>query len=600
MAQQYYHPQWVHNMHGSVDPEINHHLFTFEGIALHDEQITALIGMFPGIINFDPEGGEEGLIDNTEGHPQRRKLFLLRYNTDGSFLGKRQISSNDTEGRIAHVDAHMDVDGNGNIFVTQMFHGTIQVAPEEDSGYIDSLFNPVEGIPASSAYVAKYDYQGNLEWVKVVASNVDNVLSFYSRAIKVAPDGSIYLAIAFRQDIFIHQGDESILLEGRTGDDAPFSNVALIKLNPEGNVEWFKGIAGDHAAPIGVNIAIETDAQNNVYLVSGFAGTADLNPDEPGEITHPAVHHFGAGIYWVKFSPEGEFLAGDAFSRTTSSVIGVRGFKVSEEGNVYLGILSRPIYILSQDEIFEPPVNSSSYRQVLKYNSAGEFLSLTYNILRPQIFIPETTDGLNLAGRHYVFFNNEYYDFNPNGEEPITFEELDGHYFFLTRMDADLIVNSVHPLFKIQGELSPFYAKLLNENDLFIMGRVPANTIIYPGIQPVDGQSFEYPGLMIGLFSSQEPVNSEDNLIRQLHDSTPLLYPNPVTSKVVLEFPPSVEFASMEVFNTSGQLVFNGNGHPDFLANLLNSKLPGMETGVYFIRVSDENQWVRTLKMLKK
>jgi hypothetical protein len=448
--------------------------------------------------------------------------------------------------------------------------------------------------------LAKYNHQGNLEWVKMVADNIAGTFDFLSRGIKLAPDGSIYVAIASMRDIFIHQDGETILLEGRTGEDLNFSDVALIKLNPEGDVEWFKSLAGDNVASIGNTIELETDAQNNIYLASGFNGTLELNPNEPGSNTFTTDSPGQPGIYWVKFSPEGDFITGDAYKRASSGNLFIRGFEVKENGNLFLGIFSRPLYILSEDQIFEPPVNSSEYRQILKYNAVGELQSITYNIFASHRFIPGPENGLTLVGSYVTSIGGEPVNFNPNGDTPVTFDELEGKYYFLTKLDEDANLISVHPFLRIDGDISPFYARLPDDDNLIIIGRISQDATLYPGIFPTDGIFFEDRGFMIGLYAEQEPVNVDRGIPLQNYPEQPFLYPNPVVDHVNVEFPRPHDSIAMEVYNASGQLMVKGNGHHTQLVDLLNSKLPYMESGFYFVRFSDGVQWSSTLKMIKR
>ena len=599
-AQQPWHPQWAYGMPGSDNFNPTQGLLEPAGFSVYDQNITAVIKMWTGKINFDPEGGEDGEIDTSQEANATRNLFMLRYALDGSFLWKKRITTFGVEGAIDIFDTHTDSNDNGDIFVFNAFEGNIQVAPEEDSGDIESPINSVTNNRIKSAYLAKYNQQGNLEWVTVVADNLAEVISFRSRGINVAPDGSIYVAIAFNKDIFIRQGGDAILLEGRSGDDETFSDVALIKLNPEGDVEWFKSLAGDNVTLVGNTIELETDAQNNVYLASGFNGTLELNPDEPGSNTFTTDSPGQPGVYWVKFSPDGDYLAGDAYKRASSGNIFKRSFHVTANGNLFLGIFSRPLYILSEDQIFEPPISTSEYLQILKYNSDGEFQSVTYNIASTHRYSSGTENGLTLVGKHYTSIGGEPVNFNPNGDTPITFDELDGEYFFLTHLDEDVNVLSIHPLFKIDGNLSPFYSLLTDDDNLIILGRAFDGTTLYPGISPTDGVFFEDRGFMIGLYTEQETVNT-DNGVSEYNDfGKPFLYPNPVVNHVNVAFPSSVESIAMEVFNAAGQLIFAAKGHPDQLINRLNSKLPEMERGFYILRITDGMQLNYTLKMIKK
>jgi hypothetical protein len=213
-AQQPWHPQWAYGMPGSDNFNPTQALLEPAGFSVYDQNITAVIKMWTGKINFDPEGGEDGEIDTSQEANATRNLFMLRYALDGSFLWKKMLTSYSMEGYIGIGNTNTESNDDGDVFVFNTFFGNMQVAPEEDAGYIQSPVNPENGNFIKSSYLAKYNHQGNLEWVKIVADNMAGTADFRCRGIKLAPDGSIYVAIAFMRDIFIHQDGETYCWKG--------------------------------------------------------------------------------------------------------------------------------------------------------------------------------------------------------------------------------------------------------------------------------------------------------------------------------------------------------------------------------------------------
>lgn len=173
-------------------------------------------------------------------------VFLAKYTSNGDFLWVR------TGGGIGGDYAHaMTVDASGNVYVAGEIEG-----PNATFGSVSVTANP----GTDDAFVAKYDNNGNLIWVKTYGGyDRDD-----ARSIAVDGSGNIYICGVFKNNAFF----DSFTITAASQD---IDDVFIAKLDNSGNVIWVHGIGG---AGDDTGKALGVDGAGNVYLTGGFIGTA--------------------------------------------------------------------------------------------------------------------------------------------------------------------------------------------------------------------------------------------------------------------------------------------------------------------------------------
>lgn len=177
-------------------------------------------------------------------------MFLAKYNSSGSLQWFRRGGG--LNGDYAHG---LTCDANGNVYVA----GEI-----DDDGYFltnatDSVLVDANPSP-DDAFVAKYDTDGNLLWVKAYGGYAREE----ARAIAIDVSGNSYIIGKFNGPMTLG----TTTITGDTDGDA-----FIAKLDPSGNPLWAKRIGGPNEDS-GRGIAV--DVAGNVYAVGGFQGTADI------------------------------------------------------------------------------------------------------------------------------------------------------------------------------------------------------------------------------------------------------------------------------------------------------------------------------------
>ncbi|MCA9039614.1 MAG: hypothetical protein KDA65_04625, partial [Planctomycetaceae bacterium] len=155
---------------------------------------------------------------------------------------------------------HLEVDGDGNIFIAGHFALTVDFDPSEEVYNLSSSNN------SSEIFLAKYDTDGNFVWVRSFSGPGDND----SEGVKLDAEGNIYLVGYFEGTVDFDPGEGTHFLTS-VGDYDCF----VAKLDSEGNLIWVNQAGGPGRDENG---SVELDSEGNVYVHGFFSGIADFNP----------------------------------------------------------------------------------------------------------------------------------------------------------------------------------------------------------------------------------------------------------------------------------------------------------------------------------
>jgi hypothetical protein len=178
-------------------------------------------------------------------------IWLAKYDSEQNQVWVKQLGT-----ASADQSKSVAVDGDGNIYVTGITQGSLEEGATNAGG--------------KDAWVAKYDAEGNLVWLKQLGTASDEE----SLGLAVDNSGSVYLS-----------GYTKGILEGVNpgGKDA-----WVAKYDTDGNQVWLNqfGTDSDDAST-----AIGVDGDGNVYLTGTTEGTL-------------GVSNFGSRDSWVaKYDP---------------------------------------------------------------------------------------------------------------------------------------------------------------------------------------------------------------------------------------------------------------------------------------------------------
>ncbi len=212
-------------------------------------------GGFGGTATFGP--GEPGETTITSGG-----LFVAKYNPNGTLAWVKQ-----TEGGASGFGISVLADGSS--LITGSFVETATFGPGE-SGETTLSSDPSW---YSDIFIARYNPDGTLAWVKQAGGNDNNN---YSYGICALPDGSAFITGMFYGTAIFGPGET-----GETALTAPqFYDMFVAKYDPDGRLAWARRAGGSERYTRGTSIAALSDGS---ALVTGyFYSTATFGPGESG------------------------------------------------------------------------------------------------------------------------------------------------------------------------------------------------------------------------------------------------------------------------------------------------------------------------------
>lgn len=203
-------------------------------------------------------------------------------------------------------------DANGNVYVIGDFTDTHDFDPGAGVANLTSAGN-------TDIFIAKYDANGNYLWAQGFGAGLGDS----GENIYVDASGNVYVTGSFQGTIDFDPGGGVTNLTSAGSGDTFFA-----KYDTNGNYIWAKSIAGSSN---NLGSAISVDGNGNVYVVGGFEGTADFDPDAGvANLTSAG----GSDIFFAKYNANGTYQWAHGIGGTS----GDRAERVAidDNGNTYI------------------------------------------------------------------------------------------------------------------------------------------------------------------------------------------------------------------------------------------------------------------------
>lgn len=227
-------------------------------------------------MDVDPGPGTTTLNSNGT-----RDVFVLKLDANGNFVWGTSFG-----GSSLDQGHDIEVDGNGNVYTTGYYNGTVDFDPGMGSANITAN-------GSSDIFIHKLDPSGNFVWVKSFGgTNADE-----GNAIAVDPSGNIYSTGIYRGTVDFDPNAGTNTITSAGSDD-----IFIQKLDPQGNFQWAHSF-GNFSSDIGSDITV--DQAGNVYTIGAFRHTVDF---DPGSGTANGVSNSGDDIFIQKLDENGGFV----------------------------------------------------------------------------------------------------------------------------------------------------------------------------------------------------------------------------------------------------------------------------------------------------
>ncbi len=247
-------------------------------------------------------------------------IFLVKYDQDGNYLWAKAMG-----GPGADNCTGASTDLAGNVYISGWFGGSnIDFNVGGTGGQVNNT-----GTSGNDAYVAKYDGNGNFQWVRALGGTGNKTEQAYSVGVDL--QGNSYTVGWFSSNTNGFQPDGSSSTYNSTNGSF---DCFIVKYDPNGVFQWTKtmGGTGDDYA-----YAVAADEVGNVYVTGGVTknGATPPPPDfNIGGTGGTTANWLGdRDAYLAKYDVNGNFqwvkLMGGTNGDNGNSVA------VSRTGNVF-------------------------------------------------------------------------------------------------------------------------------------------------------------------------------------------------------------------------------------------------------------------------
>lgn len=237
-----------------------------------------ITGNFIGTVDFDPSNN----VSNATAQGIFLDSYIVKLDAQGNLVWHKTITGQDDENSYG-----IDLDVNGNIFVTGIFYGTADFDPGVNT------YNLVGNSQNSDFFILKLDQNGNFMWAKSYGDALTDV------GFKISTDlnGNLYCTGWFYGTVNFDPGQSNFSLTAIQSN----KNGFVLKLDSAGNFLWANGILGIASVePFDITI----DLNSNVYITGSFTGTADFDASQN---TFNLDSDFGYDLIITKYNTNGAF-----------------------------------------------------------------------------------------------------------------------------------------------------------------------------------------------------------------------------------------------------------------------------------------------------
>jgi hypothetical protein len=264
--------QWAHQWGSSSSGDLNE---TVNDVKIDFQGNIITIGSFGGTSDFDPGSGTTNITTNG-GYD----LFIKKQSPNGDLIWVRRIGGTDDE-----FAGSFDADGQGNIFITGYFRGTIDFDPGTGTNNISSN-------GSRDIFIVRINSDGSFGWAGGIGISSDEV----GFGITSAPNGNIYITGTFSGPVDFDPSSGVSLVSGSNG---AFDIYLAAYNGSTGAYLWGNAIGG---TGYDNGYSMESDAQSNIYVSGSFQNSFDFNPGVGSAVITSAG---GADIFLAKFQPNG-------------------------------------------------------------------------------------------------------------------------------------------------------------------------------------------------------------------------------------------------------------------------------------------------------
>ncbi|MGB0863121.1 MAG: SBBP repeat-containing protein [Saprospiraceae bacterium] len=269
--------EWAKGIGGAEDDE-------GKDLAIDNLGNIYLVGEFRGFVDFDPSIGLA--LKNSQSESD---IFIAQYDISGSF-----VRVNTIDGSGVDLAQNLELDNNGNIYITGLFSGTLDFVAGTSTDDLTTT-------QSMAAFVAKFTPTGSYVWAK----KTENISSIIFNDLEIDNTGNLYLTGAYRSSTDFNPSTMTNILPLSGNTDA-----FLVKYNNNGSLIWAKAI---HGIDIESAEAVKIAQDGNILVTGYFVNSIDLDPSTNTNFVTSVGQR---DVFFANYSPSGSFRWGKSFGGT--------------------------------------------------------------------------------------------------------------------------------------------------------------------------------------------------------------------------------------------------------------------------------------------
>lgn len=308
--------------------------------------------------DFDPGPG----VFHLTAPDQEGSIFITKLNTKGELLWAKSVDVKNIKN--THVQApvfEMDIDQNGNVFLTGYLRDKIDLDPGPGTYFLSP-------IGKMDAFILKLDTNGDFLWAKQFGGASASTLL---KTLHIDPLGNIITTGGFNLVVDFDPGAGVSTLTSQVIYD-----IYVVKLTNDGNFIWANKLGDFDSAGSGVIKDLTTDSLGNIYVSGNFTGKADFDPG-------PAIAQlYGYSLiegFVGKYDKDGNFIWVKHLGKWSSSVKGTihhESIALDKNNAIYLtgSFYGTQDFNPAAGNILQNDISGSPSPFLAKLNDKGEFI----------------------------------------------------------------------------------------------------------------------------------------------------------------------------------------------------------------------------------
>lgn len=559
----------------------------------------SLIGVYNDLYDFDPDPVTSYTLNPAS--PGNMNYVVLKLNATGDFTWAKAI-----ENTTYIRDSYLSIanDQQGNVLFSGPFFGTVDFDPGAGSYTLTTTAQMFQG----SSFVAKLDASGNFVW----AAHADSPNGAWVSHKDLTCDnaGNVYVCGWGDIDADLDPGPAVFSSPATSATEQGY----LFKLSPSGNFVWGNFIIGDNSSECA---SLTFNTNGDLLILGDYAGTFDFDGGTGTFMQTSPGQSFAKESFMCSYNTAGGFLWANAFGGGAGGVSMAKSIAANNTGIYALGFFEvagdydptagtsilTPVadidtYILKLTACIAPPSPINTTIPSRLSVCAGTTTTLSVNSSSGTVSWYASPTSTTTIGSGTVYVTSTltagtytyYADANTCAASPRTVITVTATTFpVLTASTFSSTICSGSSTTLTANAPTPVTYSWNTGASTASITVSPTVTTTYTvtGTNACGTASTSVTQYVYNCTGLYELTNAGDISI----------YPNPAHAVVSIAIPGYLASGStiVEVCDALGKLVMK-----ETLTHDLNTfNISGLEDGIYFFKVLNNNQTIKTGKVVK-